>query len=80
MLCIKPSLIVARMVNHACVWSKAGLICIPMMWEGSALLGVLAPEPKPYRLSPQNILEGSVLVRTHVCTGLTQHKCIRCRS
>ncbi len=32
-----------------------GLICAPMMWEGSLLLGVLASEPKPYRLSPWRI-------------------------
>ncbi len=47
--------LLVKMVNHACVWSKASLICNPMMWEGSALLGVLASEPKPYRLSPQHI-------------------------
>ena len=32
--------------------ARPGLICSLMMWEGSSLLGVLASEPKPYRLSP----------------------------
>ncbi len=43
---------------HSCTqpglgrWSKSGLICSPMMWEGSSPPGVLAPKLKPYRLSP----------------------------